>query len=845
MSTVIDSLQGSDNVAVNNITANTGTFQTVQTVNATSYNFTDDLTIHGTMYVGNPLAVLAAKRKSKAKDMGKAKRVKTSGDIGIMVTPIPPNDDGVLNVITGINAPLAAIGEGRFDSVITEALVCTTLTATNFVLPTTMVNTLNGQLINAVTANANQATFKTLTVVDPFSQIAGADSGRVHARVLQASNITISPIIQTDSIACNGFNVEGGITTVDEMQCGLLAVHNENDSAQFGADIGIIGLLTASQLTLNSRLLCEAIVSPSIINRLECHHTLTLHNNENSALLTTDNLTVTNAFQTGVVSANTVEALAGAATIRATYIESFKVGEVGGTVHATNLNIDEDAEFHNNINVDGDVNATSATITGAVTCGSVVLSGLGGINAGLGGISCGNISSAGLVTGAITAAACNVGLVTCLGLASPLAGITASSFTSTGAISGTILNALVGVESVGPVNCLSTISSTISMQSSIGSFGELNVGAAGATITGNCIVGDFVTVGEYLTVGQYVTIGGAMTCAGMVSFSGDLDVGDVVTCQDLIAVGDVTATNIGASTFILSGHAAAFVPITSIVNATTGYVTITTSANHELLQGEQVHITDSNCIPNCDGYRIVSEVVSPTVYRVPATTLSNPGTSGKSYKTGESRVNGGLVADTLTVTNAIVCDDIDASNTIFAPLVYGTQFANAEVTPTFTVSSTGAVVADSLTASNVNATTITVSTIQPTATSVLLDGDVEISGTIALPSWAALSLTGGFSNYSVLYDDAAYVIDALGKVNLRGLIGGGAMIATGTGTHVATLPPGFRPTKNKVLNTHAMLNTSAIIFVTVFVYASGDIRMIAQTAGTVTWVSLDTLSFYK
>jgi hypothetical protein len=69
-------------------------------------------------------------------------------------------------------------------------------------------------------------------------------------------------------------------------------------------------------------------------------------------------------------------------------------------------------------------------------------------------------------------------------------------------------------------------------------------------------------------------------------------------------------------------------------------------------------------------------------------------------------------------------------------------------------------------------------------------GDLSILGSITQSSWAAVTLSGGWSNVGGGFPNLQYRRDKQGRVQVRGSITGGT--AT-DGTVIATLPSGFRP----------------------------------------------------
>lgn len=99
-------------------------------------------------------------------------------------------------------------------------------------------------------------------------------------------------------------------------------------------------------------------------------------------------------------------------------------------------------------------------------------------------------------------------------------------------------------------------------------------------------------------------------------------------------------------------------------------------------------------------------------------------------------------------------------------------------------------------------------------------------------AWAAPTLTNSWVNYGGIWGDAAYAIDTLGFVHLRGLIMSGSV-----GNAAFTLPDGYRPTQHHLF---AVLSNNAIGRVEV--RTTGEV--IIATPSNNSWVSLDNIRFH-
>ena len=84
--------------------------------------------------------------------------------------------------------------------------------------------------------------------------------------------------------------------------------------------------------------------------------------------------------------------------------------------------------------------------------------------------------------------------------------------------------------------------------------------------------------------------------------------------------------------------------------------------------------------------------------------------------------------------------------------------------------------------------------------------DRRINPLTAAPTWAAPTLTSGWTNASG-YQVAQYTKDAQGFVVLRGNVTGGTV---GSGATILTLPAGFRPAANERFTTASSSGTATL-----------------------------------
>lgn len=114
------------------------------------------------------------------------------------------------------------------------------------------------------------------------------------------------------------------------------------------------------------------------------------------------------------------------------------------------------------------------------------------------------------------------------------------------------------------------------------------------------------------------------------------------------------------------------------------------------------------------------------------------------------------------------------------------------------------------------------------------DGNVTISGSVAVESFIAPTLLNGFSNYGFGYANVGYYKDKMGRVFLRGMVNN---VNNPTGLIVFNLPAGYRPSASGRL---VYTTTSNATMGRVDVMANGDVVVQTGTAG---WISLDGISF--
>lgn len=112
-------------------------------------------------------------------------------------------------------------------------------------------------------------------------------------------------------------------------------------------------------------------------------------------------------------------------------------------------------------------------------------------------------------------------------------------------------------------------------------------------------------------------------------------------------------------------------------------------------------------------------------------------------------------------------------------------------------------------------------------------GNMTVKG-ITAPAWTALTLGNGWVNIGGVYSTAAYRKNALNQVELKGNIGSGT---TTSGTVIATLPVGFRPTERRRY-TVLSNNTSGDQIAQVDIDTSGNIIVILAYN---TYLSLDSI----
>ena len=100
-------------------------------------------------------------------------------------------------------------------------------------------------------------------------------------------------------------------------------------------------------------------------------------------------------------------------------------------------------------------------------------------------------------------------------------------------------------------------------------------------------------------------------------------------------------------------------------------------------------------------------------------------------------------------------------------------------------------------------------------------------------AWAAPTLNTDWSNYSGAFTQAGYRKDALGMVQLKGLVKKSSAVSTPD--TIFTLPVGFRPTTEKLFTVTSNLTAGEVRVTT-----GGAVNVLA---GDANYVSLDGLSF--
>jgi len=101
-------------------------------------------------------------------------------------------------------------------------------------------------------------------------------------------------------------------------------------------------------------------------------------------------------------------------------------------------------------------------------------------------------------------------------------------------------------------------------------------------------------------------------------------------------------------------------------------------------------------------------------------------------------------------------------------------------------------------------------------------------------TWNNLALQNSWVNFSAAYQSAQYTKSSDNIVTLRGMVKSGTV---GSGTLLATLPPGYRPSDRLVF-----ASVCADINCRIDITESGTILLMANTSAS--WTSLDKISFY-
>lgn len=103
-------------------------------------------------------------------------------------------------------------------------------------------------------------------------------------------------------------------------------------------------------------------------------------------------------------------------------------------------------------------------------------------------------------------------------------------------------------------------------------------------------------------------------------------------------------------------------------------------------------------------------------------------------------------------------------------------------------------------------------------------------------SWQSLPMAGGWTAYGSTYQSPLFQKKVDGMVQLTGLIAPGT---TTSGTTVANLPTGYRPSADHIFHVSGGAGTASA---DVYVRSSGAVS-IQNTAGTITWLSLSGIRF--
>ncbi len=120
----------------------------------------------------------------------------------------------------------------------------------------------------------------------------------------------------------------------------------------------------------------------------------------------------------------------------------------------------------------------------------------------------------------------------------------------------------------------------------------------------------------------------------------------------------------------------------------------------------------------------------------------------------------------------------------------------------------------------------------------LLDRQLgEIVREFTPEDWIAPELLNGWAHYGGVYSNAGYY-KHLNRVYFRGLIKSGAQ-----STQAFTLPPGYRPAKYELIGTTLYVGGSYESGAVQVVPSTGAVSLYWTAAGTLSWLSLDGLSF--
>jgi hypothetical protein len=135
------------------------------------------------------------------------------------------------------------------------------------------------------------------------------------------------------------------------------------------------------------------------------------------------------------------------------------------------------------------------------------------------------------------------------------------------------------------------------------------------------------------------------------------------------------------------------------------------------------------------------------------------------------------------------------------------------------------------------------STLEGTVRKLARGGLSAPAAPLALPlgAWSSPTLLNSWVNYGAGQRKAGYKLNAIGKVELRGLVKRTPASTAGFTTPIFILPAGLRPTENEVLMGHAVLSGVSKA-VRVDATAGGEV-LVGET-GVYEYLSLAGIAFY-